>query len=83
MSRFDEMRIFSGTGNPALANAISTYIGVRQGDISIRTFPNENIFVKIEESVREQDVFVVQSFGSPLSHSIMELLFVYGTADYA
>ncbi len=74
MSRFDEMRIFSGTGNPTLANAISSYIGVRQGEISIRTFPNENIFVKIEESVREQDVFVVQSFGSPLSHSIMELL---------
>ncbi|HYF64023.1 MAG TPA: ribose-phosphate diphosphokinase [Herpetosiphonaceae bacterium] len=74
MSRFDEMRIFSGTGNPALASAISTYIGVRQGEMSIRTFPNENIFVKIEESVREQDVFVVQSLGTPLNHLIMEML---------
>ena len=74
MSRFDEMRIFSGTGNPILANAISSYTGVRHGELTIRNFPNENIFVKIEESVREQDVFVVQSFGSPLNHLIMEML---------
>ncbi len=74
MSRFDEMRIFSGSGNPILAQAISSYIGIRHGELSIHTFPNENIFVKIEESVREQDVFVVQSLGSPLNHLIMEML---------
>lgn len=74
MSRFDEMRIFSGTGNPTLAQAISSYIGIRHGELSIHTFPNENIFVKIEESVREQDVFVVQSLGAPLNHLIMEML---------
>ncbi len=74
MSRFDEMRIFNGNGNPDLAQAISAYIGVRHGEVSIRTFPNENIFIKIEESVREQDVFLVQSLGSPLNELIMEML---------
>jgi ribose-phosphate pyrophosphokinase len=74
MSRFDEMRIFGGTGHPALAEAICTYIGVRTGSIHVEQFPNDNIFVKLGESVREQDVFIVQSLHSPLSDRIMELL---------
>ena len=35
-------------------------------------FPNDNLFVKLEESVREQDVFLVQSLHRPLSDLIME-----------
>ncbi len=79
MSRFDELRIFSGTNNPALTQGICSYLGLRQGEVEIRTFPNDNIFVKIHESVREQDVFVVQSLGLPLSHTIMELLILLDT----
>jgi len=74
MSRFDEVRIFSGTGHPALTNAICSYIGVRPAAIHIEKFANDNIFVKLGESVREQDVFIVQSLHSPLSDQIMELL---------
>ncbi|HEX6292431.1 MAG TPA: ribose-phosphate pyrophosphokinase [Herpetosiphonaceae bacterium] len=74
MSRFDEMRIFSGTGHPALTEAICSYIGVRPSGIHIEKFANDNIFVKLQESVREQDVFIVQSLHSPLSDRIMELL---------
>ena len=70
MSRFDDVRIFSGTGSSALAASICSYMGIREGDIEITTFPNENIFVKIGESVREQDVFVLQSFSSPLCYRI-------------
>ena len=83
MSRFDEMRLFSGTNNPDLARSISNYLGLRQGEIEICTFPNENIFVKIHESVREQDVFVIQSLGSPLNHTIMELLIIIDTVRRA
>jgi ribose-phosphate pyrophosphokinase len=36
-------------------------------------FPNDNIFVRLNESVREKDVFVVQSLATPLSDRIMEL----------
>jgi ribose-phosphate pyrophosphokinase len=74
MSRFDELRIFSGTGHPALAEAICSYIGVRPAGIHVEKFANDNIFVKLEESVREQDVFIVQSLHAPLSDRIMELL---------
>ena len=73
-SRFDELRIFTGNGNPALAQAISARLGIPMGDITVTTFPNENIFVKLNESVREKDVFVIQSLASPLSDRIMELL---------
>jgi ribose-phosphate pyrophosphokinase len=73
-SRFDELRIFPGNGNPVLARAIADRLSVPIGDMIVTIFTNENIFVKINESVREKDVFVVQSLASPLSDRIMELL---------
>ncbi|WP_028460120.1 ribose-phosphate pyrophosphokinase [Chloroflexus sp. Y-396-1] len=74
-SRFDEMRIFAGNGNLPLARAISDRLGVPLGDITIVKFSNENIFVRLNESVREKDVFVIQSLSMPdLSDRIMELL---------
>lgn len=74
-SRFDELRIFAGRGNPALAQAICDRVGVPMGDATIVKFSNENIFIKLNESVREKDVFVVQSLSTPdLSDRIMELL---------
>ncbi|MCS6842030.1 MAG: ribose-phosphate pyrophosphokinase [Roseiflexus sp.] len=73
-SRFDELRILSGNGNPALAQAICGHLGVRLGDVTITRFANENIFVRLNESVREKDVFVIQSLASPLSDRILELL---------
>src|SRR6266542_2791117 len=73
-SRFDELRIFTGNANPDLAQSICQRLGIPMGDMIVTTFSNENIFVKINESIREKDVFVVQSLGLPLSDRIMELL---------
>ena len=74
-SRFDEMRIFSGNGNPDLTKLICARVGVPLSDATIVQFSNENIFVKLNESVREKDVFVVQSLSMPnLSDRILELL---------
>ncbi len=73
-SRFDELRIFSGNGNLDLTHAICERVGVPLGDATVTQFPNENIFVRLNESVREKDVFVVQSLCPPLSDRIMELL---------
>ena len=73
-SRFDELRIFTGNANPDLAHAICQRLGIPMGDMIVTSFSNENIFVKINESIREKDVFVVQSLGLPLSDRIMELL---------
>lgn len=82
-SRFDELRIFSGNGNPGLTQAICDWVGVPPGDATITQFSNENIFVKLNESVREKDVFVVQSLGAQLSDRIIELLIMLDTCKRA
>lgn len=68
------IKLFSGSGCPELAKEISQYIGVPLSPREIIQFPNENIFVRLEESIRGQDVFLVQTMASPVSHNILELL---------
>src|SRR5437868_3512641 len=80
MSRFDDMRIFSGTGSPVLVESICNYIGIRQAELVITKFANDNLFIRLSESVREQDVFIVQSMHTPLSDRIMELLMAIDAA---
>ena len=67
------MKVFSGTANEPLANAICDYIGIKLGKCSIRPFPDGETFVKIEENVRGEDVFVVQPTSPPTNHHLMEL----------
>lgn len=74
MALYDQLTIFSGNAHPVLARAICENIGIPPGQAEVFTFSNENIFVRLLESVRGNDVFVVQPFSSPLSQSIMELL---------
>ncbi len=67
------MKIFSGTANEPLANAICKSIGLGLGLCSIKPFPDGETFVKIEENVRGEDVFVVQPTSPPTNHNLMEL----------
>lgn len=67
------MKVFSGTANEPLARAICAYIGIELGKCSIRPFPDGETFVKIEENVRGEDVFVVQPTSPPTNHHLMEL----------
>lgn len=76
---YDQITIFSGNANPGLFREICAYIDIPPGRAEIFKFSNENIFVKIGESVRENDVFVVQSLTTPVSDSIMELLILIDT----
>ncbi|MFW6136316.1 MAG: ribose-phosphate diphosphokinase [Chloroflexota bacterium] len=69
-----EIKLFSGTGCPGLAEEISEYLGVPLSPREIIQFPNENIFVQLKESIRGQDVFLIQTTASPVSHNILELL---------
>ncbi len=70
----DNLKIFSGNANRPLAAAICKHLRIPLGDADVFQFSNENIFVKINENVRDQDVFLVQPFSSPVNRSIMELL---------
>jgi ribose-phosphate pyrophosphokinase len=68
------IKLFSGSGCPALADEISQYLGVPLSGRDVVQFPNENIFVRLHESIRGQDVFLIQTTSSPVNHNIMELL---------
>ena len=70
----DEFSIYSGNANRPLTEDICRYLGTRMGEADVFQFANENIFVRILENVREQDVFLVQPTCRPVNHSIMELL---------
>jgi len=70
----DELRVFSGNAHPTLAQGICEYLGIPPGKAEVTEFTNENIFVRLLESVRERDVFVVQPICSPVNRSLMELL---------
>ena len=67
-----ERKIFSGRSNPELAKKIANSADCQLGDISIKTFSDGEIWVKYEENIRGQDVFIIQSTNGP-SENIIEL----------
>lgn len=70
----DELKVFTGNAHPVLAQAVCAYLGISLGRADVFEFGNENIFVRIQENVRERDVFVIQPFSSPVNKSLVELL---------
>lgn len=68
------LKIFSGSASTELARQVCDWLGEPLGRVHIEHFSNENIFVQIEENVREADVYVFQSFSSPVHTSIVELM---------
>ena len=70
----DELKVFSGNANPALARAVTEYLKIPLGKCEVFQFSNENIFVRILENVRSRDAFVIQPISSPVNNSLVELL---------
>jgi len=74
MSQRHPIAVFSGTGNPALAEAIAQRLGIPLGGLRITRFPDSEVYVKFEESVRGSDVFLIQPTCAPIDGNLMELL---------
>ncbi|MBR0278139.1 MAG: ribose-phosphate pyrophosphokinase [Clostridia bacterium] len=68
------IKVFSANANVALAEAIAEDLGVKLGDAQVLTFSDGEIGVNINETVRGQDVFIVQSTSYPVNDHLMELL---------
>ncbi|SJZ95268.1 ribose-phosphate pyrophosphokinase [Consotaella salsifontis] len=68
------MKLFSGNSNRVLAEAITAYLDIPLGRASVRRFADQEIFVEIQENVRGEDVFIVQSTSYPANDHLMELL---------
>jgi ribose-phosphate pyrophosphokinase len=72
----DDLRILSGNANPALSRAIADHLGVPVSNMEVGRFADGEIRVRIDESVRGADVFLVQPTCPPTSENIMELLVI-------
>ena len=77
------LKILSGSSNPELAEEISNQLDISPTRRTIVREPNDNIKVKIEENVREDDVFVVQTSSPPVNDNLIELLMLIDALKYA
>jgi ribose-phosphate pyrophosphokinase len=69
-----DFRLFAGRSNPGLAEEIAAILGVELGRISISTFPENEVHVQIEESIRGTDIYLIQPTCQPVNDNLMELL---------
>ncbi|MBF0378007.1 MAG: ribose-phosphate pyrophosphokinase [Desulfamplus sp.] len=68
------MSLFSGNSNPALAGKIADYLSIHLGKAKLNRFSDGEIQVEIQENVRRQEVFVIQSTCNPVNDNLVELL---------
>lgn len=68
------MKILAGNSNKPLAEAMATYLNLPLVNALVRRFSDQEIFVEIQENMRGEDVFVVQSTSFPANDHLMELL---------
>jgi ribose-phosphate pyrophosphokinase len=68
------MKIFAGNSNRVLAEQVAKYLNIPLGKASVRRFADQEIFVEIQENVRGEDIFVLQSTSFPVNDHLMEML---------
>lgn len=69
-----DIKIFSGRAHNSLAEDIASHIGIELGTIQIKNFSDGEIYVRVQESIRGDDVFIIQSLCDPVNRNLMELL---------
>ena len=68
------LRIFSGSAHRALAEEVASLLGTSLGKTTTRKFPDTETYVTIDEVVRDQDIFLIQTCSAPVNEHLMELL---------
>jgi ribose-phosphate pyrophosphokinase len=69
-----QIKIFTGNANPLLAQDVASYLTIPLGKANVGRFSDGEILVEILESVRGQDVFIIQSISAPTNDNLMELM---------
>lgn len=77
------LRIFSGSSNPKLAEQVCDKLGVQLGKIKLSRFKSGEIYVHYEETIRNCDVFLIQSLSHPINELFVELLVMIDAAKRA
>ena len=70
----DNIKIFCGNSNPAFAESVCKELGLELGKSTVKTFADGEVSVTLEETVRNADVFLIQSTCKPVNNNLMELL---------
>ncbi len=78
-----KLRIFSGSSNPLLAGKIADNLGLPLGKIKLSRFKSGEVYVHYEETIRNCDVFLVQSLSHPINDYFVELLVMIDAAKRA
>ena len=76
---YGEIKLFAGTAIPHVAEGISKYLNIPLSGRDIIDFPNENIWTRLHNSVRGQDVYLIQNTSRPVHRNLMELLIMLQT----
>jgi ribose-phosphate pyrophosphokinase len=76
-------KIFSGNSNIPLAKKVCDYLGVPLSPCEIKKFSNDNIMVRYPESIRGDDVYIIQTSSVPVNEGLMELLIMVDAAKHA
>ena len=77
------MKLVTGNSNLKLAKNISDYVGLGLSNCDVKRFADKEIFVEMQENVRGEDVFVIQSTSFPANDNLMELLIIIDTLKRA
>jgi ribose-phosphate pyrophosphokinase len=79
----NDLKLFSGSANRALAKAIAGYLKTPLGDAACTRFPDGETFIKINEDIRGRDIFIIQPTCAPQNDNLMELLLFIDAAHRA
>ena len=77
------MKLVAGNSNRPLAEGIAAYLEISLARCSVRRFADQEIFVEIQENVRGEDLFVIQSTSYPVNDNLLELLIIMDAARRA
>jgi len=76
---YGDIKLFAGTAIPEVAQGIADYLDIPCSGRDIIEFPNENLWVRLHNSVRGQDVYLIQNTSRPVHRNLMELLITMQT----
>ena len=70
----DQLEVFTGNSNPALAREVTEHLGVKMGEAEVGRFPDGEVMIEVRENVRGGDCFIIQSICTPPNENLMELI---------
>ena len=71
-----DIKLFTGRSNPKLASEIAKYLGTTIAPMIVKNFADGEIYVQVQESIRGDDVFVIQPLCNPVNENLVELLII-------